>query len=396
MICSPFFSNFADTVLPFPMILPKCTGKFWLMIVISGYHDHQPKFIKRIFWRNQPSEPLRILKLTTVTYGTASAPFLATRSLVQLAEDEQSEFPDAAKVVREDFYIDDVLSGANTESEAISLRRDLQKILAKGGFDIRKWCSNSEVILAEIPEGEREKLLQIDDANNTVKMLGLQWDTRNDQFRYFFQSVEYNVPMPITKRYVLSQISKLFDPLGFVSPVIVKAKVLMQTLWSRKLEWDETLPDNLLLQWRILYNSLRFLNQIKVPRCIIPYHADTLEVHAYGACLYLRATGAEAKCNLLVSKSKVAPLSPMTIPRKELCAAQLLVRLLMKSIPALKFPVSKIVLWSDSQIALAWLQKDPSRLDVFVRNRVAEITKYTNQFSWQYVRSADNPADLIS
>ncbi|XP_053686149.1 uncharacterized protein LOC128735691 [Sabethes cyaneus] len=278
-------------------------AKMYRQILVD---DRDSRF-QRIFWRSQPSEPLRILELTTVTYGTASAPFLATRSLVQLAEDEQSEFPDAAKVVREDFYIDDVLSGANTESEAISLRKDLQKILAKGGFDIRKWCSNSEVMLAEIPEGEREKLLQIDDANNTVKTLGLQWDTRNDQFRYFFQSVEYNVPVPITKRYVLSQISKLFDPLGFVSPVIVKAKVLMQTLWSRKLEWDETLPDDLLLQWRILYNSLRFLNQIKLPRCIIPYHADTLEVHgfadaslsAYGACLYLRATGVEAKCNLL-------------------------------------------------------------------------------------------------
>ncbi|XP_062704228.1 uncharacterized protein LOC134286610 [Aedes albopictus] len=367
--------------------------------------DERDTRFQRIFWGKQPTDPLRVLELNTVTYGTASAPFLATRSLVQLARDEKSEYPAAAEVVCEDFYIDDVLTGANTVAEAVRLRMDLQEMLAKGGFDIRKWCSNSDAVLEDVPEEEKEKLVKIDDSENIVRTLGLLWDPNNDHFRFVVPSTE-DMLQPVTKRFVLSRISRLFDPLGFVSPVVLVAKLLMQALWVRKLEWDEPIPEDLLAQWLKLSNSLTSLNQAKIPRCVIPEECETFEIHgfadasssAYGACLYLRAVkgNGDTCCNLFTSKSRVAPLTEMTIPRKELCAALLLSRLLVKVLSAFKLPMSKVVLWSDSQIVLSWLKKAPSRLDIFVRNRVAEINRNTHQYPWEYVRSADNPADVVS
>lgn len=145
---------------------------------------------------------------------------------------------------------------------------------------------------------------------------------------------------PVTKRFVLSRISRLFDPLGIVSPVVLVAKLLMQALWVRKLEWDEPIPEDLLAQCLKLSNSLTSLNQAKISICVIPEECETFEIHgfadasssAYGACLYLRAVkeNGDTCCNLLNSKSRVAPLTEMTIPRKELCAALLLSHLLVK------------------------------------------------------------------
>lgn len=93
---------------------------------------------QQILWRISPSHPVLPFRLTTVTYGTASAPYLAMRVLKQLADDEQSASPKAAEIVRTSFYVDDVLFGAHGESTARSLRIELEKLLARGGFKLRK------------------------------------------------------------------------------------------------------------------------------------------------------------------------------------------------------------------------------------------------------------------
>lgn len=368
--------------------------------------DERDTRFQRIFWRNNITDPLRVLELNTVTYGTASAPFLATRSLVQLAEDEQKEFPDAAEVVRSDFYIDDVLTGAATETEAIRLRKQLQNLLARGGFTIRKWCSNSASVLADVPEEDRERLVKIDDSDNTVKTLGMLWDPHNDQFRFVADIFDEDNANPITKQFILSQMSKLFDPVGFVAPIIVLFKVLMQKIWARKLEWTAPLPDDILSQWFHLRESLKDLNSIKIPRCVIPGDVEWIELHgfadasgtAYGACLYIRAVRFDfhVDCQLLCSKSRIAPLCEMTIPRLELCAALLLARLTVKILPLLKITLRNVVLYSDSQIFLAWRNKSPGQLQTFVRNRIVEINQLTAEFTWHYIRSEDNPADIVS
>ncbi|XP_062535738.1 uncharacterized protein LOC134204943 [Armigeres subalbatus] len=341
---------------------------------------NQTRF-QRVFWRDNPTDPIRVLELSTVTYGTAPASFLAVRSMIQLARDESNNFPEAAEAILEDCYMDDILSGASTVATAKRNR---------------------------IPEQDREKLVRIEDSgtNETIRALGILWNPRSDEFLFWKSPDERQLDGEITKRNVLSQIAKLFDPLGLISPVIVVAKIIMQQLWADGLGWDETLDGELLKRWVAFRQTLVELNEIKIPRCVIVPEALHIEIHgfsdascaAYGSCIYLRCVQKDGAVSvrLLCSKSRIAPLRRLTMPRLELCAAVTLARLVSTVISILKIEIHDVKLWSDSQIVLAWLKKSPDQLHVYVKNRVVEINKLTEGYKWKYVRSEDNPADLVS
>ncbi|XP_055604756.1 uncharacterized protein LOC129752988 [Uranotaenia lowii] len=232
---------------------------------------------QRIFWRENPKHPLQVLELTTVTYGTASAPFQATRCLIQLADDEGDKFPKAANILRHDCYVDDIMSGSDNIDDVIEIQRQLKAILLKGGFPVHKWCSNSTQLLEHIPVNEQETTKRYDefDINEAIKVLGVLWVPSTDQLLIArCTSPTVNEKQPTTKRIVCSEIAKLFDPLGLISPTIVIAKLLF-------------------------YFGL-------------------------------------------------------------------------------------------------WIKKHPDRLEIFVRNRIAEINLHTQQEQWHYVPSQFNPADIVS
>ncbi|XP_065093422.1 uncharacterized protein LOC135714080 [Ochlerotatus camptorhynchus] len=364
----------------------------------------------RMFWRSNPSKQLKVFELTTVTYGTASAPFQATRALKQLAMDEKERFPMAAEIVENDFYVDDILSGANSIPEAADRIVQLKQLLESGGFPIHKWSSNSPEILRNIPEEEKEKPFELENISGceVIKTLGILWDPVTDEFLFAVPEAEKIEMEKITKRYVLSQIARLYDALGLVSPIVVLAKLIMQDLWASELGWDEQLKEEQLRAWQMFACSLPDLSSMRIPRGVVSQNAEVIELHgfadasklAYGACLYVRCIGSDrgVLTKLLCSKSKVAPLKELTIPRKELCAALLLSRLVDKAVPALQIEFQKILLWSDSQIVLAWLKKSSASLQVFVRNRVAEINEsaYKWNAKWDYVHTSTNPADVVS
>lgn len=355
--------------------------------------------------RKKPNEPLRVLELQTVTYGTAAAPFLAIRALYQLAIDEEAEYPLAAELVKKMFYVDNVFFGGNNLVEVRDLQRELISLLQRGGFHLHKWAASDERLLDSIPEEDRDKLVKIEEssANEVIKTLGLMWDPVGDDFLFRAQS-DCNNPAP-TKRQVLSVIARLFDPLGLLSPVIVLAKVLMQKLWKNKMDWDDRLDEELLDDWIYFLNALPLAEDFRVPRRVISEEAARIEIHrfadasntAYGACVYLRSVHSDgtASSSLVTSKSKVCSITPMSIPRKELMAALLLHRLVKKVVDAMELEHVPVTLWSDSQVVIAWLNKPLDCLQVFVRNRVAEITS-ESEHVWKYVRSADNPADIVS
>ncbi|XP_058839198.1 uncharacterized protein LOC131694734 [Topomyia yanbarensis] len=340
---------------------------------------------QRIFWRDKPTDPIRVMELDTVTYGTSPASFLAVRSMIQLARDERINFPIAAESIIEDCYMDDILSGASTLAAAKQLRGDIEVLMAKGKFPIRKWCSNDDEVLEGIPERDREKLRRIEDsrANETIRALSILWNSRSDQFLFWRSPESIQLEQKVTKRNVLSQIAKLFDPLGLISPVIVLAKSIMQQLWDDGLGWDETLESKTLSRWMNFHQSLVGLNEIQIPRCVVVPETIRVEMHgfsdasctAYGACLYLRCIQLDGAVSvkLLCSKSKIAPLRRLTMPRLELCAAVTLAKLVSVVIPILKIEINDVKLWADSQIVLAWLKKDPERLEVYVRNRILEM-----------------------
>lgn len=181
--------------------------------------------LQRIVYRFSRDEPIQTYELVTVTYGTASAPFHATRVLQQLANDEKHTFPKAAEVLCRDCYVDDLFSGGDNVDEVIELRQQLDALLKKGGFELRKWASNIEAVLDGIPADNRAVQPFVDlDRDQCIKTLGLHWEPATDQLRYKIQPSTSAAEEHLTKRIALSRIAELFDPLGLVSPVVTAAK----------------------------------------------------------------------------------------------------------------------------------------------------------------------------
>ncbi|XP_055527336.1 uncharacterized protein LOC129719952 [Wyeomyia smithii] len=362
--------------------------------------------LQRILWRSSPSEPLCTYELTTVTYGTTTAPYLATRCLQQLADDEAKNFPAAVQVVKKGFYVDDLMIGFDSLEEASLAVVETSKMLASAGFPLRKWSSNCPQILKHFPTDhvEQSSVLELD-KSAPIKTLGLLRKPKNDIL--LFKIPEWCVQSKPTKRSILSQACSLFDPLGLVGPAIILAKIFIQTLWERNLGWDEPLSQELCKKWAQIAGQLPLLKDLNIPRFVLCDKVLSIQMHgfadasqyAYGACIYFRSvceSGAVVS-RLMVAKSRVSPLEKRrpTLAKLELCAAKLLANLQkwVSDCTAIQCPV---YLWSDSTITLHWISGQPSTWAVFVANRVAEIQNLTKSATWLHVSTADNPADHIS
>lgn len=365
--------------------------------------DPEQRQLQRILWRSNPEEPIQVYELNTVTYGTKAASFLAIRVFVQLALEVEDELPEIAKIIRRDFYVDDLLTGADSKEHAKYIVKHSSQVLARGCFKLRKWTSNEPSILRDVGATGDISDNVIFSGKDKTKTLGLIWRPSLDILAY---EVRVNDNTRVTKRQILAEIAQIFDPLGLLGPTIVKAKIFMQTLWSERVSWDESLPVELFSWWIEYKKELPLLNNLKIARHVFCLSSVRIELHgfadasklAYGACVYVKShsESGEVKVALLCSKSKVAPLKTQTIPRLELCAALLISKLIRKAKVALDISIDSITYWSDSTIVLSWLKTQPCVLPVFVSNRVAKIQEYADDGEWRHVPTKLNPADCLS
>ncbi|XP_071579220.1 uncharacterized protein [Temnothorax nylanderi] len=274
----------------------------------------------------------------------------------------------------------------------------------RGCFPLQKWAANSAELLTDIPEDQRESSDYPINHDDTLKVLGLSWSPRDDSFRFVISPYAVTVH---TKRSVLSFIAKLYDPLGWASPIVIAAKMLMQELWLRKIDWDAPIPDDLLHQWINYVSDLPNISKIRIPRWT-GMRQDKLDVElhgfadastrAYAAVVFLRIVHSPSNIQviLLAAKTKVAPLKTVSVPRLELNAVVLLIRLLEWVRNTTGLMRALLFGWTDSQIVLAWLLQHPSRWNSYVANRVSEVQTRLPTVRWQHVRSQENPADCAS
>ncbi|XP_039312439.1 uncharacterized protein LOC105203331 [Solenopsis invicta] len=354
--------------------------------------------LQRILWRWSEDEPIRTFRLTTVTYGLASSSFLAIRCLQETALQKQREYPEASAAILNDFYVDDLLTGAPTANDLKRQKQDIIEILNNACFELRKWKSNWPGINEQSTSDSTVKI------GEHTQILGLLWNTTHDTFHFKWRLDEEKGK--VTKRSILTQIAQIYDPLGWLGPTIVKAKILLQRLWQEKASWDEQITGVTLQMWRKWRSQIYRIQSITIPRRIIKEGWIRLELHGfcdaseavYGACLYLRNITSKGvhSSSLLCAKSRIAPLKKVSLSRLELCGALLLAHLAEKAIHALKISIHKIYYWSDSTVTLSWIDNEPSKWTTFVANRVAEIQRITNRAPWYHVKSEDNPADPLS
>lgn len=376
--------------------------QMYRQILIHRRHwDYQ-----RILWRFAPTDPIKDFWLKTVTYGITSAPFLALRTLIQLANDEAERFPHASKVLFSDIYVDDLVTGSDSLEAALHLQKELISLLANGGFLLRKWTSNNPLLVESIPLDCRyEQDISFDDSNSVgLKILGLKWIPLADQFSYSVEPLERSC----TKRTILSELARIFDPIGFLAPVSFFAKYLIQHLWALGLQWDQSPPSDILKCWNQYKRELHHLSSLRIPRCIKPLQVKSCDLHGfcdssekgYAAVIYLRFTNGDDNITVsfVCAKSKVAPLKRISLPRLELCAAVLLsnlIEFLLKTYSG-KLQFHNIFAWSDSSIVLSWVKSSPHRWKTFVSNRVSHIQERLAPTAWHHVRSLENPADCAS
>lgn len=356
---------------------------------------------QRIFWRENPNQPLREYCLTVITYGMSSSVHGSVRAMIQCANDHETEWPRAAKAVREDFYVDDCFTGADVEQEAAQLCSDLGALLNKGGFRLTKWASNSKLVLQAVQGADDIRELSEDDG---TKVLGLRWITSTDELS--FRVMRQNMVENPTRRLVLSEIAKLYDPNGFLGPIVIRAKLMMRDICRLGVKWDDPIPAEMQAQWSSFHNSLERLSEVRLPRWICTTAGSSVQLHgfadaslkAYAAVIYVRTVSAkgEVACRLLLSKTRVAPTWACTVPRLELEAAKLLAQLMQHTREIAEFKDAEYYCWSDSMVTLHWINKSSADLKLYVANRVAAIQTATNVNVWAHVKTGDNPADPAS
>nr|CAI5836205.1 unnamed protein product [Callosobruchus analis] len=332
--------------------------------------------------------------------------YFAVRSLKQLSQETVEISPIVSKVIDEDFYMDDLLTGANSESSLLEIQRGVTNVLAKSCLDLRKWmCSDPELIRRfEINENLEASILNLGEGENN-KTLGICWNAVKDTMQYSVRSKVDHCDV-FSKRSILSSVFQIFDPLGLIGPVVITGKLIIQELWKLKISWDDAVPPEIKQRWITFERDLECLNNLRIPRRSLITNNTLIELHgfcdaterAYGACIYIRSFSASVgySSNIFCAKTRVAPLKLVSLPRLELCGAVLLANLAKRVCSALNINFDRKYYYTDSMVALAWIKGEPTRWKTFVANRVSEIQGLTSSCEWYHIASEDNPADVLS
>ena len=345
----------------------------------------QDRSFFRFLWRNlEPQRNPDVYGFERIVFGDASAPFRAQFVSQQNAEIHKEEFPLAAETVEKSTYMDNSLDSVKTDETAIKLYRQLIELWGKACMQPRKWLSNSPAMLKVIPKEYRASEVDLDRHCLCDVML---WLASFDHFS--FRVSDLSITTQITKRTMLSKVATIFDPLGFLSPFIVRAKIMLQELWSKGLSWDDVIDADVHRRITAWFVELELIQTITVPRCLqdscgvksvmILTFVDASN-DAYGAVSYFRIVRGDGsvKVTIIASKTRVSPLAPTSTPRLELLAAVLGLRLTASITTSLDMSLSEVRFWSDSMNVLYWIRGKGRQFRPFVANRIGEIQSQTD------------------
>ena len=297
----------------------------------------------RFLWfeENDTGGRLKEYRMTVHLFGGIWSSSAANYALRRTADDhgnnEGVHSSEAAESILMNFYVDDWLASFPSREKAIKLIGNITDLLSQGRFKLTKFISIDKKVLKSIPPDRRAKGLIDVDLDIDLEMpheraLGIKWNTNKDTFYFKVKPVS----KPNTRRGIISIISSIYDPLGFISPVVIVGKMMFQELTKRKLGWDDPMPGALEVKWKKWCEELPLLEEMQIPRCVKPitchvpvqtqlHHFSDASQAAYGVVTFLRVVDSLGHIHvaLLMSKARLAPIKAMTIPRLELTAAVL-------------------------------------------------------------------------
>ncbi|XP_067937152.1 uncharacterized protein [Watersipora subatra] len=370
-------------------------------IGITEQHCH------RFLWRNMDAtKKPDTYAITRVNMGDRPAPAISTEAILKTAEMMKEKFPRVATLLNESMYVNDIVESVSDDSEAHQLADDATTVLKKGGFQIKGWTFNGK--------GE----------DKSMQVLGVLWNGCSDTISFKpklnfskkvrgqhtapdldINEVSQAIPRILTKRLVLEQVMRLYDPLGILSPFIVTGKMYLRDTWDLGIGWDEPLPDQLRSKWRAFFTHMCELNTLEYGRCLTPEGAQgspTLVIFsdasdkAYGFVAYIRWRLRDESyfCRFVLAKSRIAPIRKLSTPQLELNGAVLAKRGREIVGKEMRIKFDKVVHLTDSETVLCMLKKKSTRFKLYEGVRIGEIQAASKDMSeWRWIRGEDNPAD---
>lgn len=363
----------------------------------------------RYLWRDcDTSREPKEYRMTSLIFGATSSPATAIYVKNRNAEDFAHQYPVAARAIKVNHYMDDYIQSFEDEETAVETARQVRHVHKQAHFDLRKWSSNSPKVLAElgVEDGASEQS-NLPVGANEEKVLGMVWRTSSDVLGYnlSFPRVSGDaLQRRPTKRQALQIVMSLFDPLGLVSPITMRAKQILQNVWKKSAGWDEHLDDELAEEWTKWLGHLEGLKHLTIPRAYLCYSSGrNLQLHvfvdasevAYAAALYWRVEDehGEVHTTLILAKARVAPLKTTSIPRLELQAAVMGSRMANCVVEEHERKPETRTFWTDSRTVLTWLRNGSRTYKPFVAHRIAELEENSKTQEWRWVPTKLNVAD---
>ena len=345
--------------------------------------------------------------IKTLIYGVKSSGNQAERGIRMTSALLKNEYPEVHQIVTKDIYVDDCLTGERSAQQLHQRADELSLVLLKGGFNLKGFTFSGA-----------KPLKQLSDDGESIHVAGLKWYSEKDFLKLDVSPVNFSqrlrgkqitssneIPNNLTRRQCLSKVSEVFDLTGMITPLTASMKIDLHTLVERKLDWDDTIPADLMPVWSSNFEMINEITNLRFKRTIVPEDAVSLEIETLDCAdassslvctaIYariLRKTG-KYSCQLIFSRSKLIPTG-MTIPRAELFAANVNAHtgeIVKRSFGKLHVKCTKL---TDSQVTLHWINNQELPLKQWPRNRVIEILRFTEPTQWKYIKSADMPADL--
>ena len=352
----------------------------------------------RFFWFDKDGNII-ILRHCRVVFGVTSSPFILgaiiehhLNNILKRSDITPAMRANILKLI-ESLYVDNSVTSFNTEIELYNFIKDAKNVMELAKFNLRGWEFTNDNSQA-----------------SSTNVLGLIWDKIEDSLYINSVNLKDFDLNSITKRSILSAAHRVFDPLGFLSAVTLYPRILLQETQLLGVSWDEPLDENIRSKFIKWFDQLKNLSKIRIPRCFLGSldGIDELSLHtfvdaskfAYAAVIFLRVQrGNDVRVNFMQAKSRVAPMKDgkthHSIPRLELLAAIIGVRLAANVLKNLKIKNLNVYYWSDSSTVLAWIYRQ-NNWGTFVWNRIKEIRAFSHPQQWRHVPGSLNPADLPS
>ena len=305
--------------------------------VSQMYHQillrQEDRALHRFLYRNLDSgDTPKVYEFKRFIFGGCYCPFCVQFAWQHHARLHKETYPLGANAVLEHCYMDDLMPSAPTVDDAKDIRKQLTELGDLAGFHIRKWISNEPDVIADIVEEDLASEIDLEKRElPTTKTLGVLWAATDDKFS-FRHSLQLD-GFEFTKRNVLRRTASVYDPLGFLSPYVIRSKLLIQKAWLEARDWDELLPTPHQREWTKWFRELEDLELVKIPRCLKDPSpkVEELSIHTfsdasknpYTAVVYARHVYEDGNitARLIMSKSRLSPLKTVSIPRLELLGA---------------------------------------------------------------------------